>query len=93
MKAGERGVKSNQIAFRMENLAPSGVEGIESEVAANVSFRTDGLTIVANDAETIYDVYSADGAVIARGVNGATTVPARGIYLIRTAAKTLKVIL
>lgn len=93
VKAGERGVKSNEIAFRMENLSPSGVEGIESEVAANVSFRTDGLTIFANDAETIYDVYSADGAVIARGVKGTTPVPARGIYLIRTAAKTLKVIL
>lgn len=93
VKNGERGAKSNEVSFIAEKLPLSGVENIADDFAANVRFRTDGLTIVPSDPSIAYDVYSTDGAAIALGAKGATTIPARGIYIIRAEGRSLKVVL
>ncbi len=93
VKANERGAKSNELFFRPENLTPSGVESLPAEVTAAASFRVNGMQIIPSDPEAVYDVYATDGSAIALGVKGNLTLPVRGIYLLRSANTTAKVIL
>ncbi|MDE6271420.1 MAG: M6 family metalloprotease domain-containing protein [Muribaculaceae bacterium] len=93
LKANERGAKSNELFFRPENLTPSGVESLPAESIGNVSFRVDGMQVIVSDPNMAYDVFSADGSVIAQGIKGNLTLPARGIYILRATSKSVKVIL
>lgn len=85
-----KGARSNEVAFRVENLPVSGVEDVALE--NSFAFSVSGMTIVPADASASYDVFSADGMHIASAHKGALALPARGIYLLRSAdGKTAKI--
>lgn len=94
VKDSDRGAKSNEILFRVENLEISGVEGIIGEEnLSSLKFHAIELTIVPNDMNASYDIFSTDGTAIATNTKGATTLPARGIYIIRSNGKATKIVL
>lgn len=91
LKEGERGKKSNEISFRVEDIEVSGVETLPSEPAGSVAFTSVGLQLIPNDANAAYDVYATDGTQLLKNTKGTSVLPARGIYLIRNAdGKTIK---
>lgn len=93
VKDSERGAKSNEFAFRVENLAPSAVDTILGEESSALKFTVVGKQIIPNDYAATYDVFTVDGAAVALDTAGITTLPAKGIYIIRTAKSAIKVII
>ena len=89
---GSHGRRSAEVAFRVADLGQSGVSDIAADAAA-VGFRTVGMSIIPTDENARFDVISADGAVIARGHRGALSVGSRGLYIVRCADRSVRVIL
>lgn len=86
---GEKsGVKSNTVAFTTTN--ESGVEGIESSGVAG--FYVAGGTLFCSDASAPFDVIALDGIVVALKAKGSCVLPSRGVYVIRTQGKAVKII-
>lgn len=92
IKEKERGAKSNEYFFKVENLEISGVEGV-IDSASSISFATDGLILLPSDSNSSFSIYSIDGTAIALNHKGSFELPSKGIYLISTPGKTLKLIL
>lgn len=82
------GARSNEVAFRMEDLHDSGVENITDNAAPD--FRIYGLTLIPGDSSSEYSVYTIDGITVAAGVKGSLTLPAEGLYIVRSNGSALK---
>lgn len=82
------GAKSNAVAFTTaEN---SGVDGIESESGCAFYIDADG-TLRCTDSTRSFDIYAIDGTQLARSASDSFRLPARGIYVVRVGAKSVKV--
>lgn len=92
LKGGDKGARSKMVTFMLENL-PSSVDEIAIDNATTENVVVEGMTVKVLDAETVFSVYGVDGAVIASGAKGSVALPAHGIYLVKIADKTIKVIL
>ncbi len=84
----EKGLRSHELTFKPSDLPEaSGVESVEIETAKG--FGIDNGMLIA-PADTGYDLYTAEGLCLGRGLLGNRTLPGRGLYIVRTAAATAK---
>lgn len=77
---------SRAISFR--TLLESGIECVQNVAAHKVSMNNGVISL----GEAHYDIYAIDGRLIAKDINGAYQLPAKGIYIVKTAEMTAKVI-
>lgn len=89
LKDNKEGMTSRKVAFRISQL-PSEVEDIYSELTGN-GFTTIGMTVIPANEDMEYDVYSIDGMILAGNHRGNITLPSKGIYVLRSAGKSLKI--
>lgn len=68
---------------------PTAVEGVAAE---DNTFTVSGNTVIAS-APVQLSVYTPDGTTVFDGVTSSYTLPAPGLYIIRSGAKTVKVII
>lgn len=83
--------RSNEVRFRLENVAESGIDEIISDSIAATGFSIDNLTIIPADPATAYDIFTIDGMKIAVNVKGNFTLPGRGLYIIRNEQCAVKI--
>lgn len=89
LKGETRGLRSHEVRFRPGQLHTSGVENIEEDAAPSRSFKISGDMLIPSGQEA-YDLYSIDGICLGRGLKGATQLPAKGLYIVRSAGESLK---
>lgn len=89
-KSSADGKRSNEIAFRLEDVNVSGVEEIIASGDA-ATFRIEGMTVIPSDPEAAYSISSIDGISVAAAAKGSFTLPARGIYIISVNGSAIKV--
>lgn len=88
---GEKaGVKSNTVEFTTTNI--SGVEGVGSDRDTLGGFYVAEGMLYSTNADTVFDVVALDGTTVALGAKGNCTLPSRGVYIIRSNGKAVKVI-
>lgn len=70
----------------------SGVDGVKRDGSA-VSVNVSGCEITVNGTATnsVVEVYSAGGQLVYKGTAVTFTVPGKGIYIVRTCGKAIKV--
>ena len=90
-KNNAAGKRSNEVTFALENLPVSGIEDIVADADFSGLFNINGMTITPADSAMSYSVYAIDGTTVAEAHTGTLTLSERGIYLIHTSGKTLKV--
>ena len=90
-KNNAAGKRSNEVTFALENLPVSGIEDIVADADFSGLFNINGMTITPADSAMAYSVYAIDGTTVAEAHTGTLTLSERGIYLIHTSGKTLKV--
>lgn len=88
----EKGLWSETLSFIPSELPY--VSGVESVGADTVlpEVRIENGTLLPADPEMVYDLYTADGRAVALRARGAMPLPAKGLYLVRTSAGSLKLI-
>lgn len=88
----EKGLWSETLSFIPSELPY--VSGVESVGADSVlpEARIENGTLLPADPEMVYDLYTADGRAVALRARGAMPLPAKGLYLVRTSAGSLKLI-
>lgn len=85
------GLRSIPVYFK-PSAAPTGIEETLAPEGRGFSVTVSGGALVPSDPETRYSVYTADGHVIAAGVSGTLTLPAKGLYIVAAGEKSVKVI-
>ncbi len=86
---GEKdGVRSNTVSFITTDQS-----GVETIGASDLpGFYIAGGILYCTDSATAFDVVALDGTIVALDVKGKSSLPSRGVYIIRTKQQTLKVI-
>lgn len=69
----------------------AGVEGVTADDSIIVR-ADDGAIVVDGASDVSMEVYSMSGAVVYRGVAATISVPASGMYIVRVAGTTAKVV-
>lgn len=67
--------------------------GVEDLVADDFDVEISGLSLTFKGYEGIYQVYTVDGRMVYSGSKSSVTLPAKGIYIVRTGKKSFKVAL
>lgn len=92
VNAEGEGIRSQTIYFTPSAL-PSEVKGVAcGEPSGARLFAVEGDCIVCADPELAFAVYAADGRCVAREAKGRATLPATGIFIVRAAGRSLKIV-
>ncbi|MDE7159996.1 MAG: M6 family metalloprotease domain-containing protein [Muribaculaceae bacterium] len=87
----EKGLWSEILAFVPAELPwQSGVQSIGADSALTGVGVADGVLVTA-DSDMIYDLYTAEGRAVALGARGSMPLPGKGLYIVRTAGASAKV--
>lgn len=87
--AGDASVGHSSNCVRFVAGPGSGIDGVMS---AGIGFEIANGILLPSDPDMPYDVYTADGRVAANSHRGPFILPSRGVYIVRTAATTIKTV-
>lgn len=89
-KGGEAGERSNVTLF-VPSKALSGVDEIDG-IEAKPTFTTEGNSIVCDNPDADFSIYTTSGICIARNIRGSVVLPQKGVYVVSCGNLRMKVI-
>lgn len=88
----ESGVRSEEVLFSIDNLPSRPVSSVEAvEISGDNMIFSFCNGVIIPSSENPYDLYSIDGTCVCRGIKGEYSLPAHGLYIIRSATDSMKI--